>query len=96
MATYSFNEMGGIEIDFAGVKPSAEIRTKLKSVKYRWNPSKMIWWAYKTDEAVDMAKKICGEDAGIVEEAVSAPVVTNRTETIMNRRCCYSNTVENF
>ena len=57
MATYSFNEMGGIEIDFAGVKPSAEIRTKLKSVKYRWNPSKMIWWAYKTDEAVDMAKK---------------------------------------
>lgn len=41
MATYSFNNMGGIEIDFNGVKPNAEIRTKLKSVKYRWNPNKM-------------------------------------------------------
>lgn len=96
MATYSFNDMGGIEIDFAGVKPSAEVRAKLKSVKYRWNPNKMIWWAYKTDETVGMAKEICGDDAETVEEAVSAPVITNKTEPIMNGRCCYSNTVESF
>lgn len=37
MATYSFNDMGGIEIDFSGVKPNVEVRNKLKSVKYRWN-----------------------------------------------------------
>lgn len=63
MATYSFNDMGGIEIDFAGVKPNVEVRNKLKSVKYRWNPNKMIWWAYKTDEALAIAKELCGEDA---------------------------------
>lgn len=98
MATYSFNNMGGIEIDFAGVKPSAEVRTKLKSVKYRWNPNKMIWWAYKTDEAVVMAKEICGEGAETAVEVGVSPSTAKekRTEPIMNRRCCYSNTLEGF
>ena len=72
MATYSFNDMGGIEIDFAGVKPSVEVRNKLKSVKYRWNPNKMIWWAYKTDEALAMAKELCGENAEVVSVASSS------------------------
>lgn len=26
-------------------------------------PNKMIWWAYKTDEALAIAKELCGEDA---------------------------------
>lgn len=42
MASYSFNDIGGIEIDFDGVKPSLEIRNKMKAVKYRWNSTKMI------------------------------------------------------
>lgn len=96
MATYSFNDMGGIEIDFAGVKPSVEVRNKLKSVKYRWNPNKMIWWAYKTDEALAMAKELCGENAEVVSVASSSTTGIKMTEPVMNRRCCYSNTVEGF
>lgn len=56
MASYSFNDMDGIEIDFGGVKPSLNIRNKMKAVKYRWNPTKMIWWAYKSDETIAVAK----------------------------------------
>lgn len=53
--------MGGIEINFDGVKPPVDIRNKMKSVKYRWNPNKMIWWAYKNDDTLAVAKEICGE-----------------------------------
>jgi hypothetical protein len=53
--------MGGIEIDFDGVKPPQDIRKKMKDVKYQWNPNKMIWWAYKNNETIAVAKEICGE-----------------------------------
>lgn len=72
MAKYSFNEMGGIEIDFDGVKPSLEIRNKMKAVKYRWNPNKMIWWAYKNDDTVAVAKEICGEGPAAPATTVKA------------------------
>lgn len=68
MAKYSFNEMGGIEIDFNGVKPSYEIRNKMKLAKYRWNPNKMIWWAYKNDDTVAVAKEICESSATIAPD----------------------------
>ena len=55
MASYSFNDMGGIEIDFDGVKPPQDIRKKMKDVKYQWNPNKMIWWAYKNNETIAVA-----------------------------------------
>ena len=71
MASYSFNDMGGIEIDFDGVKPSLEIRNKMKAVKYRWNPTKMIWWAYKSDETEAVAKEICGEGDPMVKVSTS-------------------------
>ena len=61
MVSYSFNDMGGIEIDFDGVKPPQDIRKKMKDVKYQWNPNKMIWWAYKNNETIAVAKEICGE-----------------------------------
>lgn len=77
MASYSFNDMGGIEIDFDGVKPSVDIRNKMKAVKYRWNPNKMIWWAYKNDETVVVAKEICGEGpAAPVESATPTALVS--------------------
>lgn len=65
--------MGGIEIDFNGVKPSAEIRNKMKAGKYRWNPAKMVWCAYKNDETIAVAKEICGE--GLVASAVNDEVL---------------------
>lgn len=76
MASYSFNDMDGIEIDFGGVKPSLNIRNKMKAVKYRWNPTKMIWWAHKSDETIAVAKEICGEGpaASVVNVQAPAPV----------------------
>jgi len=74
LATYSFNNMGGIEIDFNGVKPSSEIRNKMKAVKYRWNPNKMIWWAYKNDDTVAVAVEICGEGVRTLHENTSMPI----------------------
>lgn len=82
MASYSFNDMGGIEIDFGGVKPSVEIRNKMKAVKYRWNPTKMIWWAYKNDDTVAVAEEICGEMSATAPTETSAPVApVTRTVT---------------
>lgn len=82
MASYSFNDMGGIEIDFGGVKPSVEIRNKMKAVKYRWNPTKMIWWAYKNDDTVAVAEEICGEMSATAPTETSAPAApVTRTVT---------------
>lgn len=67
--------MGGIEIDFDGVKPSLEIRNKMKAVKYRWNPNKLIWWAYKNDDTVKVAKEICGEGREAPVVNTPAPVI---------------------
>lgn len=80
MAKYSFNDMGGIEIDFNGVKPSVEIRTKMKSVKYRWNPTKMIWWAYQNDDTIAVAKEICSEcDASVTTNVTPTAVAHSAT-----------------
>lgn len=73
MAIYRFDDRGGIEIDFGGIKPSEEIRTKMKSVKYRWNPKKMIWWAYKNKNTIAVAKELCGESAASVTTRVAPP-----------------------
>ena len=78
MASYSFNDMDGIEIDFGGVKPSLDIRNKMKAVKYRWNPTKMIWWAYKSDETIAVAKEICGEGPAAPVVNVQAPVPVSK------------------
>lgn len=79
MANFSFNDMGGIEIDFYGVKPSLKIRNKMKAVKYRWNPTKKIWWAYKSDEALEVAKEICGEGMTISAAPEASPDQPTRT-----------------
>lgn len=82
MASYSFNDMGGIEIDFGGVKPSAEIRNKMKAVKYRWDPTKMIWWAYKNDDTVAVAEDICGKVSATAPAETPSPVESvTRTTT---------------
>ena len=40
----------------------------MKAVKYRWNQNKMIWWAYKNDDTVAVAKEICGYSAPIAPD----------------------------
>lgn len=82
MAAYSFNDKCGIEIDFNGVKPDYETRAKMKTVKYRWNPDRMIWWVYKNDNTIAMAKEICGENARVITKTLTSPPVVPVRTTI--------------
>ncbi|HFI0106105.1 TPA: DNA/RNA helicase domain-containing protein [Streptococcus suis] len=59
MARYSINKQGVIGIDFEGVIPDIDLRTRMKAVSYRWNPSRKIWWAYKNRKTLALAKEIC-------------------------------------
>ncbi|HEM3683730.1 TPA: DUF2075 domain-containing protein [Streptococcus suis] len=59
MARFSINKQGFIGIDFEGVIPDIDLRTKMKAVSYRWNPSRKIWWAYKNRKTLALAKEIC-------------------------------------
>ncbi|WP_026510992.1 hypothetical protein [Butyrivibrio sp. LC3010] len=91
MASYRFNDLGGVEIDFDGIKPSVEIRNKMKAVKYRWNPQKMIWWAHKNDETVAVAKEICGDghEANVVtveSTAQATKAVKKYVRSLMKRK----------
>lgn len=54
---YSFSE-NRIILDFEGDIPSYAIRNKIKTVKYRWDPENKVWWAYRSDDAVELAKEI--------------------------------------
>lgn len=82
--------MGGIEIDFNGIKPSYEIRNKMKAVKYRWNPNKMIWWAYKNDDTFAVAKEICEYSAPMAPDdsaikTAGAAFVPKRCHPVTNK-----------
>lgn len=51
----------------------------MKAVKYRWNPNKMIWWAYKNDETLAVAKEICGEGPVVSVAPAAVPAQPART-----------------
>lgn len=62
MTTYTVVDDNRIEIDFHGVKPDANTRSKMKTVKIWWDPSKMVWLGPKNDTTLAVAKEICGEE----------------------------------
>ena len=47
-------QFNSLEIMFDG-KPSEEIRTALKALKFRWHGVKKVWYGYSTEEAVKAA-----------------------------------------
>lgn len=53
----------------------------MKAVKYRWNPNKMIWQAYKNDETVAVAKEICGEGPVATAAVVNTPTPIAKKST---------------
>jgi 8-oxo-dGTP diphosphatase len=62
MTTYTITENNRIEIDFHGVKPSDEIRSKMKAVRIWWDPDRKIWHGFNNNETLAVAKEICGAD----------------------------------
>ena len=73
MTTYEKNGTGEIEINFHGKIPNSATRTQMKSVKYRWNPTKRVWWARENEATLTMAKQLCGEAA--VKSTPAKPAV---------------------
>lgn len=47
-------QFNSLEVMFDG-KPSEEIRTALKTLKFRWHGVKKVWYGYSTEEAVKAA-----------------------------------------
>lgn len=67
------NTYNSLEISFTD-KPSAEVREALKSLRFRWNGKRGIWYGYATEEATRAA--IEGKDAEEwkdIEGATTAP-----------------------
>lgn len=60
MAKYEISDKGIIEINFKGVIPHAEVRNKMKAVKFRWNPKSKLWWAQKNENTIAIANEIYG------------------------------------
>lgn len=50
----SNNTFNSLEVTF-NEKPSAQIRNILKSLKFRWNPKKSVWYGYSTKETLQKA-----------------------------------------
>jgi hypothetical protein len=82
MTTYTITDDNQIEIDFHGVKPSADIRNKMKAVKIWWDPNRMIWHGLNNNETLAVAKEICGD--GPVSPVVSTSVPTPAVERARN------------
>lgn len=64
-----FNEnqtLNGLEISFTA-KPGAEVIAGLKAAGYRWSMKKKLWYAKKSNKAVEFAKSIGYEPAKVVE-----------------------------
>lgn len=50
-----------VRIRFPG-KPAAEIRSRLKSLGFRWAPSTGCWQAYRNQRSLEAAREIAGTD----------------------------------
>ena len=59
-ATFELNaEHNGVEIKFTE-KPSNEVRTAMKALKFRWHQTKGLWYAKQSAETIALAEKLCG------------------------------------
>ncbi len=59
MTTYSIKPNDTIEIDFHGVMPEQNIRKKMKTVKFLWDPVNKVWFSHKNDKTLALAKRLC-------------------------------------
>ena len=103
MAHYVENKkLEGIELYFDNAVPDKDLCNQMKSVGLRYTRYKNCWYTKTWNTAgVAFVKRYCGED--VVEEPKPAATKPKRKasskkneEPIMNRRCCYSNSIRGF
>ena len=70
------SEHNGIELYF-DEKPSATIRTQMKSEGFRWHGVKKMWYAKQTPSRLKLATKLSGENVSAVK---SETTQTTKTE----------------
>ncbi len=100
MAIYELNDsVNGIEIYFDGV-PAVDVREEMKASGFRWHNTKKCWYAKKTDERLELTKRIV--EGVVKKEEVSAipePIAEKKTGDIeppMTKKYCYKDSIENF
>lgn len=99
MAHYELNdEKHGIELYFDDEFPDEEVRSRMKAAGLRWGVYKRFWYTLQSnEEGVKFIKAYCGEEtAHPSKKSTSARKAAATDSSIMNRRCCYSNTLEGF
>lgn len=103
MPKYERNtEKNGLEVSFEGI-PDDAIRTELKESGFRWHRVNKFWYAKETPERLALVERICSGSAPSAAKSSKKPTASAAVKTVapvvkveMNKRCCYSNTINAF
>lgn len=103
MPKYERNtEKNGLEVSFEGI-PDDAIRTELKESGFRWHRVNKFWYAKETQERLALVERICSGSAPSAAKSSKKPTASAAIKTVapvvkveMNKRCCYSNTINAF
>lgn len=82
MTTFTITDDNEIEIDFHGIVPNEKIRSKMKAVKFRWNPERKIWHGFNNKYTLAVAKELCGETS----DTSSAGAVTKPAKNYVRKK----------
>jgi hypothetical protein len=69
------NELKGVELYFSS-KPSTEIITKLKTNSFRWNGSKMCWYAKQSENTLQFANTLTNNNNIITDQVTEVKTET--------------------
>ncbi len=79
------NEHNGIEIEFSG-KPSADIRTRMKSAGFRWSSRSGVWYARDNPRTRQIAGELATQGADVGEKLSYAEQMQAKKERVEARQ----------
>ena len=96
MVHYELNEeLYGIELYFEEI-PSENVRQQMKNVNLRWSRRKKCWYTKQWNkDGVKFIKEYCAKH-GVNEVSDTKPTKILTFDSIMPKRCCYSDYFSNF
>lgn len=99
MPRYERNaSLNGIELYFDSI-PDVSIRQEIKELGFRWNGTNRFWYAKETEERLALVQRLCGEASNsktVTLKSAKKQATSHVSAPIMNKRCCYSNSVRGF